>query len=152
MNRSRRNVTSVRNSSEDQTEVNPLIPEGSYLARCVSYKLFTAWGEPKLELLFQITDLGAYFETNVSRYYTVKRLSKKGGFKPMTRTCGLMIEWFRCHPETPRSQRHDRLPMTKWLDGEYRIEVATVTKNFRQQSLPAQLQYSRVREILGRAS
>jgi len=131
--------------------VGPLIPEGKYKARCLHHELIMMWGEPKLVLDFQITDFGEYFETVIPRYYSVKKIGGSGRFKPLTKTCTLIREWFLCHPDSPRSMRFDRIPMSQWTKGEYEIMAATVIKNFQQKPLPEQLRYSRVSAILGRA-
>ena len=66
--------------------VGPLIPEGKYRARCLRHELIMMWDEPKLVLDFQITDFGEYFETVIPRYYSVKKIGRIGGFKPLTKT------------------------------------------------------------------
>ena len=130
---------------------NPLIPEGKYKARCLSHKVTMMFGDPKLVLDFQITDFGEYFKTVIPRYYSVKKIKGSSGFKPLTKTCSLIREWFLCHPDSPRNMRFDRIPMSQWSTGEYEIMATTVIKNFQQKPLPEQLRYSRVSAILGRA-
>jgi hypothetical protein len=135
----------------DQSELaGVLIPEGKYRARFQGYKTFQAWGDLKLSLDFLIVDEGPFFGLIVKRYYSVRRVGKNG-WKPRSATCTLLIEWFNCHPDSPRNIRRDRLPMTRWCESEYEIMVGTVRKSFLQERLPEQMLYSKVIKILGRA-
>ena len=135
---------------DGQNLLNPQIPEGKYIARCIEHRVYKAFSDLKLTLDFRIIGMGHFFGTKVSRHYSVLPIRRKGGFKPRTKTCVLVVDWFRAHPDTPGNIRLDRLPMTRWLDGEYEILVGDVVQNHRQQKLPEQVRYSVVREVLGR--
>jgi len=135
-------------------DVRPLIPHGIYRVRYLDHRTYRAWGEDKLEIHYGVVDIGEAFETVLSRHYPVKCLGKcgvKGKFKPRTATSSLPVEFYQYHPDAPRITRLDRIPMSKWTDGIYNARVETVEKNFQQKPLPRQLQYSVIRELLGRA-
>lgn len=128
---------------------NVLIPEGKYRARFQEYKTYKAWSDFKLSMDFFIVDEGPYFGVVLQRYHSVLKVGKKG-WKPRSATCSLMIEWFTCHPDSPRDIRRDRLPMSRWRESEYEVSVRTVKNNFQGKKLPKKMWYSKVADVLGR--
>ena len=138
-----------RRVSQDNFE-KPYIPEGLYRARYKGHSYYSAFKTPKLKLDFIVVTEGPQFGVVVERHYSVKRSGTKG-WKPSSWTCDLVREWFKCHPDSPRSMRWDRVPMTRWFESEYQIIVGTVRKDFQQRDLTDQQIYSKVKEIIGRA-
>jgi len=127
-----------------------LLPEGEYRARYKGHSIYSIWKSLKLRLDFLIAEEGPHFGAVVHRHYTVQKVGKRG-WKPSGTTGCLLIEWFNCHPDSPRNLRRDRLPMTRWFESEYFVRLETVHRNHQKLVLPDQLRYSVVREILRRA-
>ena len=128
----------------------PLLPAGEYRVRFKGYSVYTIWKSLKLKLDFLVAEEGPYFGTVVHRHYTVQKVGKRG-WKPTGTTGCLLIEWYKCHPDSPRNLRRDRLPMSKWFESEYFVRLETVCRNHQKLVLPDQLRYSVIREISGRA-
>lgn len=147
------NVTSL-GKLQDKNQLRPLIPPGEYLIGFDYFETAYHFGKsPKLIMNFHVVDFGHYFETPLSRWYGVDRIGKpsRGGtFKAKSQTSILLIEYYRCLRESV-VRRLDRVPMSEWSKHVYRAKVGTVSINSQQVALPAQLQYSKIRELLGRA-
>ena len=137
-----------------EADYRPLIPGGLYSVAFDSYETSIQFGKsPKLALNFHVIDPGQYFNTPLSRWYSVKWVGKRPGrngtFKPKGQTSIFLIEYLRCFPERGRPRRLDRVPMGDWPRHAYKVKVANVTKNSKQVDLPAALQYSKIETILG---
>jgi hypothetical protein len=148
------NIVGIHSSSPSfANDFRPLIPPGKYKVAFDFFETVYHFGRvPKLILHFHIIDFGEYFETPLARYYTMARIGKpgKGGtFKPVSQTCIFMIEYCRCLSEIRPGSRLDRLPMSEWPKHAYLAEVGSVQSNSHQVALPKQIQYSKIKSLVG---
>ena len=135
-------------------DIRPLIPNGTYNLYFQGYETQYYFGKsPKLVMHFQIVDLGPYFETPLTRWYSVERFvgkpARNGGFKAKGQTSVFLIEYFNCFPFAKRPTRLDRIPMNEWDKHVFKAKVSSVKENSKQTRLPEQIQYSKIECLLG---
>jgi len=132
-------------------DYEPLIPAGEYRLKLDSHSTAVMFKTPRLILNFSIVDFGDYHQVIVSRYYCVERLIGKpgrGGKCKHKRRGDFMLEYFSLLPERTRD-RLDRVPLEPLYNSIIIGRVRTVTSNCMQKSLPQQLLYSVVGELIG---
>ena len=83
------------------------------------------------------------------RWYNVKQIKPEGGFTAKSKTCALLMEYCKCFPDQELT-RLDRIPLSRWEEGHYRVEVHTPDKNYEGEETPEQLRQSVIKKILGR--
>ena len=127
----------------------PPIPDGEYLVVYGGYATATMFAQktPKLGLTFFIVD-GIYGGYKLMRWYNVKQI-KPDGFTAKSKTCALLMEYCKCFPDQELT-RLDRIPLSRWEEGHYRVEVHTPDKNYEGEETPKQLRQSVIKKILGR--
>ena len=135
-------------------EWKPLLPAGEYRINFLGYETAIHFGDAsKLILHFSVADFGEWFETKLSRYYTVQKLigkaGSKGRFKAKSQTSVVITKFLNYHPDTEIPKRLDRLPMNVWGSSLYLAKVGSVVTNSRQKRLHKQQQYSKILELLG---
>ena len=135
-------------------ELKKPIPEGNYRVAFDYYETATHFGNvPKMGLHFHVSEFGEYFETPLTRWYTVDRIigkpRKNGNFQSKKQSCVLLIEYVCCFRNYPIPKRLDRIPMSPWNKHEFRVKVRNVRTNSRQLRIPSELQYSTIDSILG---
>ena len=103
----------------------------------------------KLVMWFRIVTLGEYFELILPRYYNVQNVPKKrtknGSFKAGPKS-DFMREYCTLFPD--RVGRLDRIPMSPFRQSIIRGKISLV-KKARGREIPAELQYSRIEQLLG---
>ncbi len=146
-------VHSTPIADSNRSEFRPLIPPGIYTVAFGSYETAYHFGKsPKLIMHFHVVDYGSYFGTKLNRWYSVAKIgkpSRNGSFKARSQTSTQLIEYVRCLPHIRTPTRLDRISMSSWADQAYKARVVNVTTNSQQVSLPIQLQYSKIAELLG---
>ena len=128
----------------------PPIPDDEYLVEYGGFATATMFAQktPKLGLTFFIVD-GIYEGYKLKRWYNVKQIKPEGGFTAKSRTCALLMEYCKCFPDK-KLARLDRIPLSPWEEGRYRVEVHTPDKNYEGEETPKQLRQSVIKKILGR--
>lgn len=135
--------------SSDRLTLNPIVPDGEYLFRVLTYATCIKFGEARLEVKCSIID-GEYFGTNLSRWYCLDGLKGKPGDKGKfipKKTGDFLIEYCKIFP-LQRITRLDRIPMDNIFNLVIRARTRTVDKNNQQKKLPNQLQHSVIAEFL----
>lgn len=130
------------------------IPDGEYIVKYIGYytaKMFRQQ-TPKVSLRFSIVE-GDYEGFELERHYTVSRLigepGPSGQFKATSQTCVLLMEYCTCFPDQELT-RLDRIPMTRWHEGSFRVLTRRSQQNHARKLIPAMLRSSVIGEILGR--
>ena len=128
----------------------PPIPDDEYLVEYGGYATATMFAQktPKLGLTFFIVD-GIYGGYKLKRWYNVKQIKPEGGFTAKSKTCALLMEYCKCFPDQELT-RLDRIPLSRWEEGRYKVEVHTPDKNYEGEETPKQLRQSVIKKILGR--
>jgi hypothetical protein len=130
------------------------IPDGEYIASYEGYSTATMFSQKtaKVCLRFRIVE-GPQTNTLLERWYSVGGLygppGENGKFKAKGQTSRMILEFLTCCPDAT-IDRLDRIPMTNWRGGLYRILVRTVDKNHERLKLPHQVRYSTIDCVLGR--
>ena len=130
-------------------DLPPLVKPGTYDLVLVDFKtaIMFAGKAPKLIMAFRIVSLGKYFETELSRYYNVKRIIGKpqlfGRFQ-----CSKKGDFLREYMTlfTGKISRTDRVPMSYYENVIIEGKVDTV-KVSRGKGIPKELQYSVIRGL-----
>ena len=103
----------------------------------------------KLAMWFRIVTFGEYFEVLLPRYYNVqnvaKRRTKNGTFKAGPKS-DFMREYCTLFPG--RVGRLDRVPMSPFRHSIIKGKISLV-KEARGHKIPAELQYSRIEQLIG---
>ncbi len=131
-------------------ECSPLVAPGIYRLGFVGYRTALVYRKaPKVALMFRIVDQGEYYETELSRWYNVKRLigqpGKSGRFQ-IGRYSDFLREYLTLFPDA--ANRLDRISFKPYRSNVVTGRIETVTRNSRQQLLPELMQYSIIRELL----
>lgn len=132
----------------------PPIPDAEYIVEFNHYYTSVMFKErsPKVSLVFNIVE-GEYAGYQLTRHYSVKRLigetGRNGHFQATSKTCALMMEYCRCFPDQ-KIERYDRLPMSRWKEGRFRVRTKTPLKNHKGVLVPNQLRSSVIEEIKGK--
>ena len=131
-------------------ECSPLVAPDIYRLRFVGYRTALVYRKaPKVALLFRIIDQGEYYETEVSRWYNVKRLmgkpGKSGKFQ-IGRYSDFLREYLTLFPDA--ANRLDRISFKPYRSNVITGRIETVTRNAKQKPLPELMQYSIIRELL----
>ncbi len=147
--KNKENVTRIdrfRDLSDDDgptisIECSPLVAPGIYRLGFVGYRTALVYRKaPKVALMFSIVDQGDYYETEVSRWYNVKRLigkpGKSGKFQ-IGRYSDFLREYLTLFPDAV--DRLDRISFKPFRSNVITGRIETVTKNSRQQPLPDRL-------------
>lgn len=135
-------------SSNIQGGELPLIPCGKYEAVMKTWFTGTLFKQPKVVLIYTITDR-EYLGVDIPKYYNVKRLKSKAGKKGkfIAKPRGdFLKDFYKLLPNMPRI-RPDQIPITKLQQQPIEVTVGKVTKDYKQQEYAKQLQYSLVREV-----
>ena len=132
-----------------ENDLPPLVKPGLYELAFVDYKtarMFRGRAE-KLIMNFRIVTFGEFFETELSRYYNVKRIIGKpqrfGRFKPSQKGAFLR-EYMTLF--TGRVNRLDRIPMSYFEKAIIEGRVETVARA-QGRNIPTELQYSVITEL-----
>ena len=134
-------------NSKFESDKPPLIKQGVYEAVYVKHSVARLHSNSgKVIVWFRIVSPGEHFNIVLPRYYNtqwIKQKSKqfKAGWKS-----DLMRE-FATFFEVPK--RTDRIPISKFKDGIYKIKVRNVKKS-RGRVIPESVQYSVVDSIVSR--
>ncbi len=126
------------------------VPSGEYTLKFTGWKTGLYFGcQPKLVLLFTITDFGKYFEWHLERFYNVRRLKgkpRKNGNFHAGRSSDIVRDFARvCHVPV---KRLDRIPLSALYDIAIIGEVETVTKGHDQEEIPGTVQYSKIARLV----
>ncbi len=126
----------------------PLIPKGKYEAVMKTWFTGTLFKQPKVVLIYTITE-GEYFGIDIAKYYNVKKLKgkarNKGKFIVKPRG-DFLKDFYKLLPLHPKV-RFDQIPITKLQQQPIEITVGFVLKDYKQQLYPEQMKYSLVREV-----
>jgi hypothetical protein len=128
----------------------PKIKPGVYDLVFVEYETARMFkgNAPKLVMWFRIVTLGEYFEVLLPRYYNVqnvaKRRTKNGSFKAGPKS-DFMREYCTLFPG--RIGRLDRIPMSPFRRSIIKGRISLV-KEARGREIPAELQYSRIEQLI----
>ncbi len=132
-------------------DLPPSVKPGTYDFVFVDFKtaMMFMGKAPKLVMTFRIVTMGEFFETELNRYYNVKRIYGKpqrhGRFNPST-SGSFLREYMTLF--TGRVNRVDRIPMSYFESVIIEGRVETVTRS-RGKDIPKELQYSVIKELLG---
>ncbi len=144
-------------SSQDDTyfcvpdELLPKVKPGVYDLAFVKYETARMFKgkAPKLVMWFRIVTLGEYFEVLLPRYYNVQNVPQKrtanGSFKAGPKS-DFMREYCTLFPG--RIGRLDRIPMSPFKQSIIKGRISLVTEA-RGRKIPAELQYSRIEQLIG---
>ena len=130
-------------------QLPPLVKPGVYDLAFIDYKtaMMFKGKAPKLIMNFRIVTLGEFFETELVRYYNVKRVIGKpqrhGRFKPASKG-SFLREYMTLF--TGRVDRLDRIPMSHFESALIEGVVDTV-KRAQGRDIPGELQYSIITEL-----
>lgn len=130
-------------------DIPPLVKPGVYDLAFVDFKtaIMFKGKAPKLIMNFRIITFGDYFETELSRYYNVKRIIGKpqryGCFK-CSKTGLFLREYMTLF--TGRVSRLDRIPMSHFENVIIEGIINTVTRS-QGRHIPKELQYSVITEL-----
>ena len=118
-----------------------LLPEGETELVYISHQLVTQYNRRILLVWFAAVDYG---NVAIPRYYNVQRKGNRGFIAPRG---GVLVGDFQ-RIFTRRIQRLDRFPIA-WLQGERLLgEIATVTKDFNQDTREEGTEYTVVRKLI----
>jgi hypothetical protein len=130
-------------------EYLPLIPEGNYHFKLVTHETALKFGKPRLVMSATIIDTGEQYGVLLPCYRNVDSLKgkagKKGGFVP-PRGGDFMIEYCKLLPD--HNPRRDRISLNPYYNNIIVAKVETVKKNNRGKTLPKQLWWSKIGELL----
>ena len=138
----------------DGVHLKPPIPDAEYVVEFGHYFSAKVFKErtPKICLVFYVVE-GEHTGYQLERWYTVRKinaLGKNGEFVATSATCVLLMEFCACFPDQTIT-RLDRVPMSRWKRGRFRVSTNTPKKNHNKRITPETLRSSVIREILGRA-
>jgi len=126
----------------------PLIPEGIYQAGYVKHDFQPAFGVPRVFVHFKILDMGEWFETVLYRTYRLESL-KNPGRKNSAFRVGRRSDFVH-EMALVTNRRVDRIRPNDFEGLLLKAKVATVTEDYKQRHMPKPLQYSVIREIIGK--
>ena len=128
----------------------PSIPDGEYVVEYSDYVLATMFSQrtPKLGLTFYIVE-GLHQGYMIRRWYIVRDIKPERRFTAKSKTCRLLMEFCKCFPDQ-KLERLDRIPLSRWKEGRFRVLVHTPDKNYEGEDTPEQLRQSVIKKILGR--
>lgn len=142
--------TDKRQSGFEVEDFRPLIRPGIYEMALITYRTASYHRSPKLVLKFRIVSYGEFFETEVERFYNVKSIKGKPGGKGFFKV-GARGDFIReyCLISQASINRLDRIAMTPLFNVVVIGKIETVKLDSKQRSIPEQLRYSKVSEIIG---
>ena len=128
----------------------PIVMPGEYDLKFTSYRTGTLFGrQPKLILGFSILNMGDYFQTEINRYYNIKKFlgkpGKNGNFVPSF--YGDFVREYSKLFDMPI--RLDRIPMSHFEKHIFTGKVKTVCRNSSKVKIPKGCQYSVVEKLIG---
>jgi hypothetical protein len=124
------------------------IPDGEYSAVLVYHHTSYIFRTPKVYLWFRIVNPGPFFETMLYRAYRVKSIKGKGkrnGGLTVGRSSDLKKDIVRL---MGLKVRPERISLAELRSKQWRIRTRTVSRDYRQDALPAWERYSVVDRIL----
>jgi len=125
-----------------------LVPEGKYEVAYLSYETGKFFGQPKVMVHFSIINHDTYAGTPVDRFYNAMSLigppKRFGKYKAACRG-DLVREHSRLVGEQKRS---DRISFAILKEKCVLAQIDTVTRDYRNQPLPQDEQYSRISKLL----
>ena len=120
-----------------------LLTPDNYELEYVCHKLKDQFGRGGLTVYFRVCNFG---QMTLARHYKVTLLKSKNRFSVGPGSD--LVRHFRVLFPNRRIQRLDRIELF-WLKGKRVLgSVRTVTKSYDQKSLPDEVQYSVIRELL----
>ena len=131
----------------------PRIPDGEYVVEFIGHFTAKMFREqtPKVGMRFTIVE-GDFEGFEILRFYSVRRLIGKAGpdgkFVAKSWTCRQMMEFCLCFPDQELT-RLDRLPMSRWHQGRFRVTTRKATNNHEGEIKPDQIRFSVISRILG---
>jgi hypothetical protein len=134
---------------EIDEESHVRVPAGTYNVALIDWWTGVMFGKSKkLALTFQIVDMGDYFGKKLVRWYNVKRhigaTGRHGNFKP-SRGSAFMSDYVRM---VGMPSRIDRPSLTKLFNVLIKAEVATVKRDYEQNTILEPLRYSVIRKLI----
>jgi hypothetical protein len=128
----------------------PLVRPGIYEMALINYRTASYFRSPKLVLTFRIVTFGEFFGTEVDRFYNVKCIKGKPARRGLFKV-GARSDFIReyCLISHASINRLDRISMTPLFNAVVTGKIETVKLDSRQRSIPEQIKYSRVSEIIG---
>jgi hypothetical protein len=139
---------------ESDVYLKPVIPDGEYIAAYERYYTARMFSQKtaKICLVFKMVE-DPFRDMQIERWYSVGTLygppGENGKFKAKGQTSRMILEYLACCPDA-KIDRLDRIPMTNWRGGLYRVQVRTVNTNHEKFKLPNQVRYSTIDRLLGR--
>lgn len=137
------------NESLLKDDVWPLIPEGHYLVSYSHHETKRLFKTPKVFVHFKIVDQGPYFGIQIFRAYRVNEIvgkeRKNGRFKLKSRS-ELFLALCGLHD---RKLRPDQISIRPLKNSLIKASVRTVSKDYKQRTLPECLRYSVVDKLIG---
>jgi hypothetical protein len=137
---------------DEVSDLPPRVPEGEYRMAMTAYQTAMPFGkdQPRLFMDFKIQDYGPHFGVTLRKFYNVASLTSKAGRhgKCKHKARGdFLIDYCTLFPEQ-KIKRLDRIPMEPFSKSIIIGKVRDVTKNPQHRTLPAQLRYSVIGELL----
>ena len=150
--RDRSKLVPAKSKGMTTNELSPLVKPGKYQMVYVTRSTTYVYKTPKLVIRFRIVDSGEFFGVELERWYNCKRLigktGKNGGFVAK-RHGNFLLEYCTLFPTAfTRDSRLDRISFKPFVNNLITGKVVTVKRNSRQRDIPAQLQYSIIRELI----
>lgn len=148
------NITPIRDVKLDDIVVEALdtslLPEGQYQVAYQYHETKVVFNTPKVFVHFEVTDLGEHHGVKLFRAFRVSELIGKPGrngcFKLKKRSdLFLML----CHLYQNQRIRPDRISLRDLKGLILNVMVRTVTKDYRQKTLPEMLRYSVIGDVRG---
>jgi hypothetical protein len=148
------NITPIRDVKLDDIVVESLdtslIPEGQYKVAYQYHETKVVFNTPKVFVNFIVVDLGPYHGLKLFRAFRVNELigkpSRNGRFKLKKRSDLLLM---LCHLYENQRIRPDRISLRDLKGLVLNVMVRTVTKDYRQKTLPEILKYSVIGDVRG---
>lgn len=137
----------------DDSIAYPLIEPGEYAAVCHRWSLvkFRQFGgAEKLVAWFTFLDAGECFGVELPRFWRVEicGTGKRRRFKAGTRST-FARDFCRIFPDH-RPHQGAPWPMDRVVGQQFLVRVETVTRDAKGKTIPEQIRYSRIAEILRR--
>ena len=146
-------VVHQSDSSEPEISVDyeglpPLLPDGIYEARYLGHATAYVFSTPKVFLRFEIIQPGDHFGAKLFAAYRVKALVGKAGPNGRLKVSrgGELLRMLSRVFEI--KTRPDRISLVDLRACVLRVQVRTVTQDYRQRELPTWRRYSKVSDVI----
>ena len=131
-------------------DIPPLIKPGFYEVMLDGFETAVMYSGKanKLILTFRVVEFGPAFGEKIPRYYNVDRIigrPQKGGRFKVSKKRDFTREFLTLFNYSPK--RLDRLPMSLFEGVTIQAKIETV-KESRGRSIPRQVQYSKVQQLI----